>query len=107
MYVPIPFDVDPIPHFRPGTVPYSVLNHPPGIRMEAHSVPPLDSRRAKFKIPRQLVSQPGRYRLSVRMRSRVEPVYFVKFVGGTAEMQRMLNEGIIDVHPYSSEFELR
>lgn len=107
MYLPVNVDIDPLPFFRPGTVPYTVLNHPPFVRMEAHSVPPSDFRRARYTIPGNVLQMPGRYRLSARMRSRVEPVYFVKFVGGTPEMERMLNEGIIDVHPYSTEFDIR
>ena len=107
MYLPVPVDVDPLPFFRPGAVPYTVLNHPPLIRMEAHSIPPLDSRAAHYTIPGKLLCQPGKYRLSVRLRSRVEPAYFLLFCKGTPDMQRSLNEGIIDVHPYSTEFMVR
>ncbi len=107
MVLPVPVDIDPLPFFRPGTVPFSVLNHPPFIRMEAHSIPPLDSRRAHYSIPGELLRTPGVYRLSVRLRSRVEPAYFLLFCKGTPEMQRSLNEGIIDVHPYSTEFRVR
>ncbi len=49
----------------------------------------------------------GRYRLSFRLRSRAEPIYFMDFCGATLEMQRAMNEGIIDVHPYSVEFDVR
>ncbi len=107
MYLPVPVDVDPLPFFRPGTVPYTVLNHPPLIRMEAHSIPPLDSRKVHYQIPGELLRTPGAYRLSVRLRSRVEPAYFLLFCKGTPDMQRSLNEGIIDVHPYSTEFVVR
>ncbi len=107
MYLPVNVDIDPLPFFRPGTVPYTVLNHAPFARMESRSIPPLDFRRARYVIPGEALCMPGRYRISVRLRSRVEPIYFVKFVQGTPEMERMLNEGIIDVHPYSSEFEIR
>lgn len=107
MYLPVPVDIDPLPFFRPGAVPYTVLNHPPLIRMEAHSIPPLDSRTAHYTIPGKLLRQPGKYRLSVRLRSRVEPAYFLLFCKGTPDMQRSLNEGIIDVHPYSTEFMVR
>ncbi len=100
-------DIDPLPFFRPGTVPFTVLNHAPFARMESRSIPPVDSRRARYSIPGNCLTQPGRYRISARLRSRVEPIYFVKFVKGTPEMERMLNEGIIDVHPYSTEFEIR
>lgn len=104
MYLPVNVDIDPLPFFRPGTVPYTVLNHPPFVRMEAHSIPPLDSRTAHYKIPGELLCKPGTYRLSVRMRSRVEPPYFMIFCQGTPEMLQNLNESILDVHPYSVEF---
>ena len=107
MYLPVPVDIDPLPFFRPGTVPYTVLNHPPFIRMEAHSIPPLDSRTAHYTIPGKLLRSPGQYRLSVRLRSRVEPAYFLLFCNGTPDMQQTLNESIIDVHPYSTEFLVR
>jgi nitrate/TMAO reductase-like tetraheme cytochrome c subunit len=107
MYLPFNVDIDPLPYLRPGVVPYTVLNHPPFVRMEAHSIPPVDSMKACYTIPADCVQQPGRYRLSVRMRSRVEPAYFMRFVGGTPDMLRGMNEGIIDVHPYSTEFLVR
>ena len=107
MYLPVNVDIDPLPFFRPGTVPYTVLNHPPFIRMEAHSIAPLDSRTAHYTIPGDLLRTRGKYRLSVRLRSRVEPAYFLLFCQGTPEMQRSLIEGIIDVHPYSTEFVVR
>lgn len=107
MYLPVNVDIDPLPFFRPGTVPYSVLNHPPFIRMEAHSIPPLDSRMAKYSIPAEFLTQRGTYRLSVRLRSRVEPPYFLLFCEGTPDMLTSLNEAILDVHPYSTEFTIR
>jgi hypothetical protein len=107
MYLPVNVDADPLPFFRPGTVPYTVLNHPPFVRMEAHSIPPLDSRTAHYKIPAELLCKPGVYRLSVRLRSRVEPPYFMLFCGGTPDMHRSLNDAIFDVHPYSTEFVVR
>ena len=107
MYLPVPVDIDPLPFFRPGVVPYTVLNHPPFIRMEAHSIPPLDSRTAHYTIPGESLRSPGVYRMSVRLRSRVEPPYFLLFCGGTPDMQQSLNESIVDVHPYSTEFHVR
>ncbi len=106
-FFPIPIDVDPLPIFRPGVVPYSVLNHPPLARMEAHSIPPLDSRIEKYKVPAECISMPGRYRLSVRLRSRVEPPYFARFVGLPDESLRLLNERILDIHGQSYEFIVR
>jgi hypothetical protein len=107
MYLPVNVDIDPLPFFRPGTVPYTVLNHPPFIRMEAHSIPPLDSRTARYSVPADFVKVPGRYRLSVRLRSRVEPPYFLLFCDGTPDMLTSLNESILDAHPYSTEFVVR
>jgi len=75
--------------------------------MEAHSIAPVDNRIVTYTVPGELIRMPGIYRLSVRMRSRVEPAYFVRFVNGTPDMLRSMNEGIIDVHPYSSEFMVR
>jgi hypothetical protein len=41
------------------------------------------------------------------MRSRAEPIYFMQFCGATEEMQRSMNEWMIDVHPISVEFVIR
>lgn len=103
-YVPIPVDIDQLPFFRPGALPITVLNHPPFLRMEAHSVPPLGTKTAKYRVPANLVTEKGRYRLSVRLRSRTHPIYFFRFVQATPEMERRLNEQIIDFHAYSVEF---
>lgn len=107
MYLPVNFDFDQLPFLRPATQPVTVLNHPPFIRMEGHSIPALGSRNAKYEIPGELLCEPGVYRLSVRMRSRAEPIYFMKFVGATDEMIRSMNEWIVDVHPYTVTFEIR
>ncbi|MEZ6134814.1 MAG: multiheme c-type cytochrome [Pirellulaceae bacterium] len=104
MYLPINVDIDQLPFLRPGAQPITVLNHPPFIRMEAHSIPPLDSRKAKYSVPGELVNQPGTYRLSVRMRSRMEPIYFMRFCTATPEMERRMLEQTIDLHPYTVEF---
>jgi nitrate/TMAO reductase-like tetraheme cytochrome c subunit len=107
MALPVNVDIDPLPFFRPGAVPFTVLNHAPFIRMEAHSIPPVDSKRATYTVSSNLIRSPGRYRLSVRLRSRVEPPYFMRFAKGTPDMIYAMNEGIIDVHPYSVEFDVR
>ena len=107
MYLPINFDVDQLPFIRPAAQPVTVINHPPGIRMEGHSIPALGSRNAKFSIPGDLVSRPGTYRLSVRMRSRAEPIYFMRFCEATPEMERMMNEWIVDFHVNTVTFEVR
>ncbi len=107
MYIPINFDIDQLPFIRPAPQPVTVLNHPQFIRMEAHSIPPLGSRKAKYVVPAHVIKRPGTYRLSVRMRSRGEPIYFMKFVESTPEMIRMMNEGIVDVHVGSVIFEVQ
>ena len=104
MYLPINFDVDPLPFLRPSGLPITVLNHPPLIRMEAHSIPPLGERRASYRIPAECLQQPGTYRLSVRMRSRAEPIYFMRFCDATPEMERRMNEWILDYHEHAVEF---
>lgn len=104
MYLPINVDFDQLPFIRPGAQPISVMNHPPFIRMEAHSLPPLGSRKAKYYVPGNCLTQPGVYRLSVRIRSRAEPIYFMDFVESTPEMKRAMIESILDVHTYSVEF---
>lgn len=102
--IPLNFNVDQLVFFRPGAVPVRVLNHPPLIRMEAHSIPPLGSRAASYHVPAERIRQPGRYRLSVRLRSRVEPSYFMRLVDSTPDMIRRMNEGILDIHPSSHTF---
>jgi hypothetical protein len=106
-YLPVNIDIDPLPFIRPAPQPVSVINHPPLIRMEARSLAPLGSRRVPYKVPAQLMCQPGRYRLSVRMRNRTEPLYFMRFCESTVEMQRAMLEGTLDFHESSVEFEVR
>jgi hypothetical protein len=106
MPIPINFDIDQLPFIRPAAQPVTVLNHPPLIRMEAHSLPPLGSRRAKFTVPGRVLRESGTYRLSVRLRSRLEPIYFMRLCEATPEMIRGMNESIIDVHPYSVAFQV-
>lgn len=102
--VPLNFSLDQLIFLRPGAVPVSVLNHPPLIRMEAHSIPPLDHRMACYSVPAHLMTMPGLYRLSVRLRSRPEPPYFMRLVGASPEMIRRLNENILDVETDSYTF---
>lgn len=102
--LPLNFSVDPNPFLRPGAVPVSVLNHPPLIRTEAHSIGPLDHRIVRFYVPGELITQPGEYRLSVRLRSRPEPPYCMKLVKASPEMIRRLNENIIDFAMSSKTF---
>jgi len=107
MYLPINVDIDQLPFIRPAPQPVSVINHPPFIRMEAHSIPATGQRKARYTVPGHLLNQPGTYRLSVRMRSRAEPIYFMKFVQASPEMIRSMNEWIVDVHPATVVFEVR
>ena len=106
MYLPINFDFDQLPFLRPAPQPVTVINHPVGIRMESHSIPALGSRNVKYSVPARLIQAPGVYRLSVRMRSRAEPIYFMRFCESTPEMERMMNEWIADFHTYSVPFEV-
>ena len=106
MYLPVNLDVDQLPFLRPANVPTTVLNHPPLVRMEGRSLPPLASRDAPYEVPGELIKKPGKYRLAVRMRSRAEPIYFMRFVDATTEMERAMNEWMLDIHPYSVEFDV-
>ena len=107
MYLPINFDGDQLPHIRPPGVPTTVLNHPPTIRMEGRSLPPLGTRKARYRIPAAALGKPGTYRLVSRMRSRAEPIYFMKFVGATTDMEQAINEWMIDLHPNAAAFDLQ
>jgi hypothetical protein len=107
MYLPINVDIDQLPFIRPSGFPITVMNHPPFIRMEGRSIPPLSSRNANYSVPGNLLTKPGKYRLAVRLRSRAEPIYFMRFVFATKEMEQAMNEWMIDIHPYAVEFEVR
>ncbi|MEI6862702.1 MAG: multiheme c-type cytochrome, partial [Verrucomicrobiota bacterium] len=104
MYLPINLDADQLPFIRPAGVPTSVLNHPPFVRMEGRSLPPLSQRDAAYIIPASALQEPGRYRLSIRMRSRAEPMYFMDFIGATPEMDQAMNEWMINLHESTAEF---
>ncbi len=107
MYLPVNFDVDPLPHLRPPGIPTTVLNHPPLVRMENHSLPPLGEKVAKYKVPGKLITKPGKYRLAFRMRSRSEPIYFMRFVRATEDMQQSMNERIMNFHAFAVELEVK
>jgi hypothetical protein len=107
MYLPINLDIDQLPFIRPANVPTTVLNHPPFVRMEQRSIPPLGSRTADYTAPAAALSKPGKYKLAVRLRSRAEPIYFMRFVGATTAMEQAMNEWMIDIHPYTVEFEVK
>jgi hypothetical protein len=107
MYLPVNFDIDPLPHLRPPGIPTSVLNHPPLVRMENHSLPPLGDKVAKYQVPGNLLTKPGKYQLAFRMRSRAEPIYFMRFVGSTKAMEQSMNERIMDFHEFTVEVEVK
>lgn len=107
MYLPVNFDVDPLPHLRPPQVPTKVLNHPPLVRMENHSLPPLGERIAKYKVPANLITKPGNYRLAFRLRSRAEPIYFMRFVGATQDMERRMNERMLSFKASTVQLEVK
>ncbi len=107
MYLPVNMDIDQLPFLRPAAQPVTVMNHPPFVRMEQRSIPPLGSKVAKYRVPAELVKAPGKYRLAVRLRSRAEPIYFMRFVGATSDMERSMNEWMLDFHSYSVEFEVK
>ncbi len=107
MYLPVNFDVDPLPHLRPPGIPTTVLNHPPLVRMENHSLAPLGEKVAKYQVPGNLITKPGKYKLAFRMRSRAEPIYFMRFVGSTKEMERSMNERIMNFHAFAVEFDVK
>lgn len=107
MYLPVPFDADQLPFIRPPGQPVSLLNHPPTIRMEQRSIPPLGYKWAKYSVPAKLITKPGTYRLAVRLRSRAEPMYFMSFVGATQEMMHRMNEQLMDFHAYTVEFNIQ
>ena len=107
MYLPVNFDICQLPMLRPAGQPTTVMNHPPFARMEGRSIPPLAHRDAKYKVSGDLIKKHGTYKLSVRMRSRAEPIYFMKFVGATLDMEKRINEWMIDIHPYTVEFDVK
>jgi nitrate/TMAO reductase-like tetraheme cytochrome c subunit len=107
MYLPVNFDVDQLPHLRPPGVPTTVLNHPPFVRMENHSLTPGGQATAKYSVPGNLITKPGKYRLAFRMRSRAEPIYFMRFVGATKEMEQRMNERMASFHAYSVDVEVK
>jgi nitrate/TMAO reductase-like tetraheme cytochrome c subunit len=107
MYLPVNFDVDPLPHLRPPQVPTTVLNHPPLVRMENHSLPPLAEKRARYQVPGNLITKPGRYRLAFRLRSRAEPIYFMRFVGAAKEMERRMNERMLNFKNIAVDVEVK
>jgi hypothetical protein len=60
----------------------------------------------KYSVPGELLTKPGKYKLQVRMRSRAEPIYFMRFVNATADMEQSMNEWMLDLHQYAVEFDV-
>ncbi|HXH38383.1 MAG TPA: multiheme c-type cytochrome [Thermoanaerobaculia bacterium] len=106
MFLPINLDFDQLPFIRPGGTPSSVNNHPPNVRMEKHSIPPLATRTAHYKVPASKLTKSGKYRLAARIRGRTEPMYFMDFVFATTDMERAENQWVTDTHQYAVEFEM-
>ncbi len=107
MYLPVNFDIDPLPHLRPPGVPTTVLNHPPLVRMENRSLTPLGEKVVSYAVPGNLIKKPGKYRVAFRMRSRAEPIYFMRFVGSTKDMEQSMNERIMNFHDFAVELEVK
>lgn len=106
MPLPVNVDFDQLPFLRPPAQPTTVINHPPTIRMEAHSLPPNGSRTCHYTVPAECLDGPGTYRLTVRLRSRAEPMYFMRFCDATPDMIRMMQEWTVDFHVQSVVFEV-
>jgi nitrate/TMAO reductase-like tetraheme cytochrome c subunit len=106
MFLPINVDIDQLPFIRPAGLPITVLNHPPFVRMEAKSIPPLSGRNANYTVPASAIVQPGIYKLSVRLRSRAEPIYIMTFCGATTDMKESMNQWMVDIHPYTVQFQV-
>jgi Cytochrome c554 and c-prime len=106
-YLPVNLDVDPLPLLRPPQIPTTVLNHPPLVRMENRSLSPLEEKQVKYQVPGGLITKPGKYRLAFRMRSRAEPIYFMRFVGSTKEMERRMNERMMNFHVFAVDVEVK
>src|SRR6476659_522982 len=107
MNLPVNFDIDPLPQLRPPQVPTTVLNHPPLVRMENRSLTPLGEKVIEYQVPGNLIKKPGKYRLAFRMRSRAEPIYFMRFVDATKEMEQSMNERIMNFHDFAVELEVK
>ena len=74
--------------------------------MENHSLAPLAEKVATYKVPGDVLKTPGKYRLAFRMRSRAEPIYFMRFVGATKSMEQAMNERIMNFHDFTVELEV-
>jgi hypothetical protein len=58
-------------------------------------------------VPGNLITKPGKYRLAFRLRSRAEPIYFMRFVRATKEMERRMNERMLNFHVTAAEVDVK
>jgi len=75
--------------------------------MENHSLAPLAEKVAEYQVPGDLIKKPGKYQLAFRMRSRAEPIYFMRFVGAAKEMERRMNERMLSFKARTVELEVK
>ena len=75
--------------------------------MENHSLTPLGEKVASYSVPGSLITKPGKYRVAFRMRSRAEPIYFMRFVRATKEMEQSMNERIMNFHDFAVEVDVK
>jgi hypothetical protein len=58
-------------------------------------------------VPGNLITKPGNYRLAFRLRSRAEPIYFMRFVRATREMERRMNERMLNFKAFTVALEVK
>ena len=75
--------------------------------MENRSLTPLGEKVIEYQVPGNLIKKPGKYRLAFRMRSRAEPIYFMRFVGSTPAMEQSMNERIMNFHDFTVELAVK
>jgi hypothetical protein len=62
---------------------------------------------ANYQVPGSLITKPGTYQLAFRLRSRAEPIYFMRFVRATKEMERRMNERMLNFKAYTVGLEVK
>jgi hypothetical protein len=75
--------------------------------MENRSLTPLGEKVIEYQVPGNLIKKPGKYHLAFRMRSRAEPIYFMRFVRATKEMEQSMNERIMNFHDFAVEVDVK
>jgi hypothetical protein len=53
------------------------------------------------------MTKPGKYRLAFRLRSRAEPIYFMRFVGATKEMEQRMNERMVSFKAFAVDVDVK